>query len=576
MTQLPIATAAMRAALWDDNPATTDLLGFDVVVDAVTAALHEAHLDPVTIGVHAPWGGGKSTVLGLIKAAKDEHWLVIRTNPWEYDDQLDPKGTLITEILTALAAEVEKDEGLTEDVKKLVKRVSWSRLGVAVAKGLLMMQWDPDRFVEALNPENPNGIQSLAQFRTDFANFVSKLPNITRVVVLVDDLDRCLPDAVMATMEAIKLFLSVKGMAFVIAADQDMVKNAIQANLERSNRSQVFAEHYLEKIVQLPVSLPRLSHDDAEAYIGLLLAHAEMGDAAFTALVDHCATRRRTNQAPFLFDLEKIEKRPNEDTLKLASQLAEGMSAEQLAGPREIKRFLNAFGVRSQMAKSRGLDMRPEVIVKLLLLEERFRKDFDVLAATAPGERPDLLRNWEAWGRKEGVAAKPDAINDASQGWAGAEPRLAERDLNPYITLAATLAASRLSAGLSDELRALVQRLLGDVRTDRDEATETATALPAEDQRAVAQALVFDARRNDVVDPAIAALTAIGTATPGLQGEIVADINLHLATRMTPGGAAELAGSKVDAFRDLAKELSDNIAVPDAAREAAKTVLEAS
>jgi hypothetical protein len=77
MTEDPTATAGLRAALWDDNPATTDLLGFDIVVDAVVAALREAHLDPITIGVHAPWGGGKSTVLGLIKAAKDEHWLVL-------------------------------------------------------------------------------------------------------------------------------------------------------------------------------------------------------------------------------------------------------------------------------------------------------------------------------------------------------------------------------------------------------------------------------------------------------------------------------------------------------------------
>ncbi len=403
------ATAAgLRAGLWDDNPATKDLLGFDVVVDAVIAALREARLDPVTVGVHAPWGGGKSTVLELIAAASDKNWLVIPTNPWEYDDQLDPKGVLITEILTRLGTEVAKDERLTDEVKKLIKRVSWSRLGVAMASGILTMNWDPEKIVNALNPSDPqDGPQSLAEFRGEFEKFVVALPNVDRVVVLVDDLDRCLPDAVMATLEAIKLFLSVKGMAFVIAADQDMVKNAIQANLERSNRSQVFAENYLEKIVQLPVPLPRLSPDDAEAYIGLLLAHTEIGDDQFDVLVTHCSDRRRANLAPYLSDLDDLPAKPSDDTLTRASQLAEGLSADQLSGPRGIKRFLNAYGIRSEMAKSRGLEVRPAVMVKLLLLEERFRGDFDALAATPPGDRSDFLKRWEAWGRSVPDAQKP-------------------------------------------------------------------------------------------------------------------------------------------------------------------------
>ena len=43
-----------------------------------------------------------------------------------------------------------------------------------------------------------------------------ELPEIERVVVLVDDLDRCLPDAIVAALEATKLVLSVPKMAFVM------------------------------------------------------------------------------------------------------------------------------------------------------------------------------------------------------------------------------------------------------------------------------------------------------------------------------------------------------------------------
>ena len=59
------------------------------------------------------------------------------------------------------------------------------------------------------------------------------LKPLERVVVLVDDLDRSLPDTVVKTLEAIKLFLSVKKMAFVIAADEENVANAIGRRLRR-------------------------------------------------------------------------------------------------------------------------------------------------------------------------------------------------------------------------------------------------------------------------------------------------------------------------------------------------------
>lgn len=52
--------------LWNDNPATLDLLGFFSVAEAVVTALSADDLDPVTIAIQSPWGGGKSTALELI------------------------------------------------------------------------------------------------------------------------------------------------------------------------------------------------------------------------------------------------------------------------------------------------------------------------------------------------------------------------------------------------------------------------------------------------------------------------------------------------------------------------------
>ncbi|MFD8222204.1 P-loop NTPase fold protein [Streptomyces sp. NPDC059697] len=112
--------------LWDDNPTTVDLLGFTSIVDTVVAALQSPSLDPVTIGINAPWGGGKSTVLGLLHEALDQEsgYRVIRLDPWEFEDQFDVRGAVIGEVLQDLLT-VYPDEDLGDSVKGLLNRISW-------------------------------------------------------------------------------------------------------------------------------------------------------------------------------------------------------------------------------------------------------------------------------------------------------------------------------------------------------------------------------------------------------------------------------------------------------------------
>ena len=354
--------AKNHVLLWDDNPSDVDLLGFDAVVAPVLAALNAPNLDPLTIGIHGPWGSGKSTLLRLLEQqiASDQSHVVIRTRPWEFDDQADVKGTLIAEVLEALERRFGEEASVTEKVGNLFKRISWSRVGLALGKGAITMQWDPKELIEAFTPERRDAPHSMAGFRDAFGELLDDLPQVTRVVVLVDDLDRCLPDAVMSTLEAIKLFLSVKKMVFVVAADQDMVRDAIAASLDASSRSERFAVRYLEKIIQLPVSLPRLAQYEAEAYITLLLAYAEYGQGnAFDRLVAHCSERRRINALPLVGDTSALDWRPDDELLLLAAQFAHGLEADRVSNPRQIKRFLNAFGVRREVAGRPRIDSRP-------------------------------------------------------------------------------------------------------------------------------------------------------------------------------------------------------------------------
>lgn len=486
--------------LWDDNPSLVDLLGFDAVVDPIVTAIGAENVDPLAIGVHSPWGGGKSTILNLLEAelASRPRYIVIRTDPWQYDNIDDVRGDLIVEVLDQLTERFSSFEAVKTRITDLVKRLSWARIGLTLGKGALTMKWDVDELIKAFTPRGRTDQLSMAGFKEQFAGLVKDLPDVERVVVLVDDLDRCLPAAVMATLESIKLFLAVPKMAFVIAADQEMVRDSIAVSLGETNRSGAFAVRYLEKIIQLPVTLPRLAIADAEAYIGLLLSAADGADGtALKNLSEHCARRRNEGLMPLLGGLGGLEWQPGGETLALAAQLAQGLSADRLANPRQIKRFLNAFGVRSIIARSRGIEIEPAVLVKMLLLEDLHRSSFETLAGTPAPERPALLETWRKWATDKDSADSggPPGISADTRHWAASPPDLAGKSLAQYLDLAASLLNVRAGDQASDAVIRLVNDLLGESDPVREAALAGLTGLAEPEQRS-AMELAFRLGRS--------------------------------------------------------------------------------
>lgn len=566
-----------RTALWDDNPSEIDLLGFDAVAAPIVDAIASSDLDPLTIGVHARWGGGKSTVLNLLNSAlaSIDGIVVVQTSPWEYDDHDDVKGTLIAELLDALREQFGKVEGLKDRVDQLIKRISWSRVGKVVSRGILAHEVDFEALSEVLKPQARDSDKSMAGFKKEFGDLIETLPGVRRVVVLVDDLDRCAPPATVATLEAIKLFLSVPGMVFVIAADQEMVRDAIAMTLGGSVESSRYAQRYLDKIVQLPVSLPFLPLHEAEAYIGLLLSRSSLSDGNFKVLVDHASNRRLGNKVPLLSEMGGLVEKPNDETLRLASQLVHGLRSDKVVNPREIKRFLNAFQVRNRIAMARGVSVRADVLVKLLLLEDRFKLDFETLVNTSQFERKILLDTWRKWALEIDGSPKPEGVSQESKEWAAAEPDLTSENIGAYLTLAASLAITRQGGPpLDAELATLIQNLCGDSEAMRRNALEVLVERSEDDQRIAIEGLLAEARRNEDASKMISSLIEIAGRIPSLAQEVATGIKESCWSRVDAGNAVEIADSSTAPIKALAAQLADDETVAPEVSQAVRNVLE--
>ena len=519
--------------LWSDEPSPVDLLAFGAVAETAVEAVLDDALDPIALGISGPWGSGKSTVLKLIQAElasrgvvnADEQILVVETDPWRYDPDVGAKATLILEVLNALSRELQKHEGVTQDVegalRRLAKRVNWVKALTLAARSSITLQLPGiDDLSSLINGDDVGGDpepRNLEEFRQDFAELLAdeQLGHVRRVVVLVDDLDRCLLDTVVDTLETMRLFLSVPKMSFVIAADEDRVADALRERYPAANGSTGDTEEparlYLHKIVQTTLRLPALSRFDTEAYLLLLLLQRKvenpLTESQFEQIVGGCTELRIAGGT-----IDSIEIPENLD-IATEIQFAARMTPilyEKLRGrPRRVKRFLNDLNVRSAIAERRGIELDASVVAKLMVLELLLPEEFDmVLRWLARGElRRQLTRLGEFAGRSipaentDGVkdqesvddtskkprskdgkstsnepdeeSGKDEKFTDNLIRWAKLPPSLEDIDLSPYLHLAASFAGTPLiDSGLPERLRDVAANLLSASRASQKSVTD--------------------------------------------------------------------------------------------------------
>lgn len=526
--------ADFAAPLFDDNPAIFDLLGFDAVAEVVAKAVTAGGLDPVTVGIHSAWGGGKSTALNLIAARlkREGHVVVVRIDPWEFENAEDLRGTLIAQVLDELQSRVEaapdiepsKREKLVARLSDLRRRIAWGRVAQVLVSSAVTMSPNFEGLIEALTPrpkqaepdtsdaQGTAGAQGMAGFREAFEALLKEVDGIRKVVVLVDDLDRCLPPTIMATLEAIKLFLSVKGMAFVLAADEDLIREAIGVQLESTAKGG-FAKLYTEKIIQLPVSLPVLSLHQAEAYIALLMCKnaGELTTQAFEKVIEAARQRRLRGRAPYVVAGEDAATGPSAEHLILAARIAHGLGADIWRSPRAIKRFLNALAVREHLARAGGAELDLAVLLKLYLLEIRHLQEFKLLSQKANAERRALIAEWERWAQGDG--ARPADVREETKAWAGSAPALDGLDtqVERYLSVAATLLSDvRFGGAVTGALMQVIEALADSSDATRNAALHEFAELEPADRQTVAEGLSEQLTRLAEPEPVIASLTAIG------------------------------------------------------------------
>jgi len=311
---------------FDDLPAIKPDFEFPIVARAIAELLLEDYQAARVIAIHGPWGSGKTTLMTAIgtelEAVLGANAAILTFNAWKFDD----RGALSRSLILSIVGEL-REQPLDEQQKKRLDEleeslyhafsvvekgpysINWRSVIVEVASLLLSLVkldfvakavkqstgflsrlfiWEggdkkdkeeKEPIITASRVEKLAGVlertsltrsvvevrsteQFLAKFRETVAEFTK---NKRRLFVLIDDLDRCLPENALQVFESIRLFADAPGCGYIVALDREVIRRGLRIRYGKTAGEAMYInpDEYIEKTVSISLDLPRLSPQDA-------------------------------------------------------------------------------------------------------------------------------------------------------------------------------------------------------------------------------------------------------------------------------------------------------------------------
>ena len=646
-----------------DHETKIDLLNNEAIATTIIGLLRERPDRPVTIGVHGDWGAGKSSVLEMIEGglSGSDDVLCLKFNGWRFQGFEDAKIALIEGIVTGL---IEKRPALTKAagaVKDVFNRINWLKVAknagglaltaftgiptpdqigaiVSTLEGVLA---DPGQLATKENissaisgvkailkpSETKNVPEEVEAFRKAFDKLL-KDAGVEQLVVLIDDLDRCLPDTAIETLEAIRLFVFTARTAFVVAADEAMIEYAVRKHfpdLPETTGPRDYARNYLEKLIQIPFRIPALGETETRIYVTLLLAGAEVGeeDAGYRELIKAARERLKRPWESAPLDAAAVNTalganaNKAHNALMLSDQIGPILASGAKGNPRQIKRFLNTLLLRQKTADARGFgdEIKLPVLAKLMLAERFLPSIFDQIATVAVthpmGRCTDLAALEKVDVTDDANSRNPSTKPKGGDGkelkatgviaaaitesailtewkssqsilaWARVQPSIAEIDLRPYLFVTKDKKDYFGPASVLGHLAVVAEKLLGpklSVQTLESELKQLAQP-EAEKLFEAVRTKIMSGDTFDSQPAGIEGMVVLVKAQPTLQSRLLDFLNALPSSRCGPwvvGGWQSVfkdtdALARLDRLLDGWSKVTSNQMLKLAAEAALKT-----
>ncbi|MGW9427708.1 P-loop NTPase fold protein [Streptomyces decoyicus] len=371
-TPAPAPSPRGPFVLLNDEPVAesgADLLGVGRAARQLAGLLVASRASaPFTLAVDAGWGMGKSSLMRLVDAelahAPEVH--TVWYNAWT-SQGADALEGLIKSVLMRFDRRVLRRalQRISERraLLRAVRAVTTVAAGPLGAAGLVDELWKTLSVNSQARNEMRGAIGELVQEWSQTDDFRPR----RLLVVFIDDLDRCPEETVLAVCEAVKVYLDVPGLEFVIGCDRSaLAPNGLLRDLSPA------ASAFMEKIFQTSYRIPVPDQQGVRAYI------------------DWCA---RTVGIDQLLDE------------RLTTMLAE----RSARNPRRIKRLVNGFVLEATLNPMWD-DFAPEAVLRTLLLQYFYPDFYRMVAGAAGSGAGDVIAEFRTYREVRRLLRTPDPI----------------------------------------------------------------------------------------------------------------------------------------------------------------------
>lgn len=519
--------------MWSDNETNIDFIDFQNFINAMCRIINDDSLLPCSIGSFGDWGSGKSSLMKMVceKYETQEDVLVIKFNGWLFEGYEDAKTILMRRIIDEIVSKKTLSEKAKELAVKLFKRIDLMKIGGALFKygisyatlgpaGLAITSTadaltkldavDYEAYLKDKQENSDKDIRnSIQDFHKNFEELIQET-NLRKVLVVIDDLDRCCPETIIATLEAIKLFLFAKQTVFIIGADERLIKYAVKKRFpEIPGDNAEVGRDYLEKLIQFPIRIPFLSSWEMETYINLLFAKLYLDEQEFEKLRQKVFEEKNKNDYSFILNIDTIDdllgkelNTDHKDALLLTTQITPVLATGLNGNPRQVKRFLNTLLLRFDMASAKKVTLKKRLLAKLMLMEyfkpETFKTLYEMqvennglVTGVEKLEDNQLVQagnNTEDVPKELIESLKDKWISD----WFKSEPFLNAENLQPYFYFSRDkLSVSGINSQqrMSPKAQDIYIKLINDSETTREIGLKNSLSLSDGDSAAIFEAL---------------------------------------------------------------------------------------
>lgn len=257
-----------------DNSAPVDLLGRQVIVDRIMKILEviSKRKSSCTFTLNGAWGTGKTFVLNMLMnqlwECHSNTYIVIHYNCWQYDYYEEP---LIAIVAAMLDSVDEENHLLSENIrnkakagmelaKPILKRIATDFVKNKIGVDLTEVVSSVTDYQEALDTEEQKKAESRSfdefySFKKAICKAQDEIRTLTKdrtLVVVVDELDRCLPSYAIKVLERFHhLFEGIENTAILLAVD----KSQLDTSIRQIFGDKTDASKYLRKFINFELEL---------------------------------------------------------------------------------------------------------------------------------------------------------------------------------------------------------------------------------------------------------------------------------------------------------------------------------